>query len=68
MIQVLKTLLKNLFINFCFLLIIINLMLASNILTTSVMGLKCICNPQECDVIRSQDCPGKGIIVWDPCK
>ncbi|XP_055383539.1 cysteine-rich motor neuron 1 protein [Condylostylus longicornis] len=33
-----------------------------------VSGLKCYCNPQECDVIRSQDCPGKGIVLWDPCK
>lgn len=33
-----------------------------------VNGLKCFCNPQECDIIRSQDCPGKGLILWDPCK
>lgn len=31
-------------------------------------AIKCVCNPQECDVIRSEDCPGKGYIVWDPCK
>lgn len=33
-----------------------------------VNGLKCYCNPKECDVIRSLDCPGKGLIVLDPCK
>ncbi|XP_075160973.1 crimpy [Haematobia irritans] len=32
-----------------------------------VNGLKCYCNPKECDVIRSLDCPGKGLIVLDPC-
>lgn len=31
-------------------------------------ALKCICNRQECDVIRGEDCPGKGITLWDPCK
>lgn len=31
-------------------------------------ALKCICNQQECDVIRAEDCPGKGITLWDPCK
>lgn len=31
-------------------------------------GLKCVCNPLECDVIRADDCPGKGYTVWDPCK
>ncbi|XP_037939098.1 cysteine-rich motor neuron 1 protein [Teleopsis dalmanni] len=33
-----------------------------------VNGLKCYCNPKECDVIRSLDCPGKGLMIWDPCK
>lgn len=33
-----------------------------------VLALKCICNPDDCEVIRSLDCPGKGIILWDPCK
>lgn len=33
-----------------------------------VLGLKCVCDRSECDVIRQQDCPGKGFIVWDPCK
>ncbi|KAH8379822.1 hypothetical protein KR009_007425 [Drosophila setifemur] len=32
-----------------------------------VNGLKCYCNPKECDVIRSLDCPGKGLMLWDPC-
>lgn len=31
-------------------------------------ALKCVCNPLDCDVIRSKDCPGKGLIVWDPCR
>ncbi|CAD7081173.1 unnamed protein product [Hermetia illucens] len=35
---------------------------------STVNALRCYCNPQECDVIRSQDCPGKGFTVWDPCK
>lgn len=41
------------------------------ILTTNVsivLGIKCVCNSQECDVIRPQDCPGKGVLVLDPCK
>lgn len=33
-----------------------------------ISALKCVCNPQDCDVIRSEDCPGKGVILWDPCK
>lgn len=31
-------------------------------------GLKCVCNPDDCDLIRQNDCPGKGLTVWDPCK
>lgn len=38
------------------------------VLNVKSFGLKCVCNPQECDIIRSEDCPGKGYIVWDPCK
>lgn len=60
--------LKNFPINLIFNVIIINLILNTNLLIGSVMGLKCICNKSECDVIRSIDCPGKGYIVWDPCK
>lgn len=33
-----------------------------------VSGLKCYCNPKECDSITSEDCPGKGYVLWDPCK
>lgn len=33
-----------------------------------VNGLKCYCNPKECDVIRALDCPGKGLMLWDPCQ
>ncbi|XP_055619085.1 cysteine-rich motor neuron 1 protein-like isoform X3 [Toxorhynchites rutilus septentrionalis] len=38
------------------------------ILNVKIFGLKCVCNPSECDIIRSEDCPGKGLIVWDPCR
>ncbi len=31
-------------------------------------ALKCVCNQQECDVIRAEDCPGMGMVVMDPCK
>lgn len=31
-------------------------------------ALKCFCDPNECDVIRPEDCPGKGLIIKDPCK
>lgn len=34
----------------------------------SLPGIKCICNPDECDIIRANDCPGKGYLVWDSCK
>lgn len=37
-------------------------------MTTGVVTLKCICNRDDCDIIRPLDCPGKGIILWDPCK
>ena len=33
-----------------------------------INGLKCVCNPEECDIIKPQECPGRGYIVWDPCK
>lgn len=33
-----------------------------------ILGLKCVCNPSECETIRSEDCPGRGLIVWDPCR
>ena len=38
------------------------------VLNVKTFGLKCVCNPEECDIIRPEDCPGKGYIVWDPCK
>ncbi|EDW79063.2 uncharacterized protein Dwil_GK10539, partial [Drosophila willistoni] len=41
---------------------------SSNSNSNVVNGLKCYCNPKECDVIRSLDCPGKGLMLWDPCK
>lgn len=31
-------------------------------------GLKCVCNPEDCDLIRQSDCPGKGSTIWDACK
>lgn len=31
-------------------------------------ALKCVCNPDDCEVVRSSDCPGRGITLWDPCK
>lgn len=31
-------------------------------------SLKCYCDPKECDFIRSEDCPGQGLIIKDPCK
>ncbi|XP_043648092.1 cysteine-rich motor neuron 1 protein [Drosophila teissieri] len=49
----------------CYLLLV---MAASGGSNHVVNGLKCYCNPKECDVIRSPDCPGKGLMLWDPCK
>ncbi|XP_053677025.1 cysteine-rich motor neuron 1 protein [Anopheles nili] len=51
-------------INFSIKLLIYCLM----VLNVKTFGLKCVCNPDECDVIRPEDCPGMGYIVWDPCK
>lgn len=31
-------------------------------------ALKCVCNPDDCEAVSSDDCPGKGIVTWDPCK
>lgn len=28
----------------------------------------CICDRRECEFISEIDCPGLGIVVWDPCK
>ncbi|EDS31046.1 conserved hypothetical protein [Culex quinquefasciatus] len=38
------------------------------LLNSEILGLKCVCNPNECETIRSEDCPGRGMIVWDPCR
>uniref|UniRef100_A0A336M5C8 CSON004307 protein n=1 Tax=Culicoides sonorensis TaxID=179676 RepID=A0A336M5C8_CULSO len=51
--------------SFVFYLYFIFVMILGNKFT---LAIKCVCNLQECDVIRSEDCPGKGYIVWDPCK
>lgn len=50
----------------CKLLMISLLLLLGNI--NMLNGLKCVCNQSECDVIKQDDCPGKGYMVWDPCK
>lgn len=36
--------------------------------SAEVEALKCYCDSKECDFIRPSDCPGKGIIIKDPCK
>lgn len=28
----------------------------------------CVCDRRECEYISEIDCPGLGIVVWDPCK
>lgn len=42
------------------------------VMLTSVVdrtwALKCVCNPRECDIVKTTECPGKGLIIWDPCK
>lgn len=42
------------------------LLILTNI--NELSGLKCVCNPDDCDLIRQSDCPGRGTTVWDPCK
>lgn len=37
-------------------------------LLPEITGLKCYCDPKECDVVRPFDCPGRGIIIKDPCR
>lgn len=49
----------------CYYLLLIMAAAGSN---NVVNGLKCYCNPKECDVIRALDCPGKGLMLWDPCQ
>ncbi|KAM8707823.1 hypothetical protein ACLKA7_014881 [Drosophila subpalustris] len=48
----------------CYLLLIMAAAGSNNV----VNGLKCYCNPKECDIIRAHDCPGKGLMLWDPCQ
>lgn len=50
----------------CYLLLL--LIMAAAASNNVVNGLKCYCNPKECDVIRALDCPGKGLMLWDPCQ
>lgn len=28
----------------------------------------CVCDTSDCDEVQSADCPGLGIVVWDPCR
>lgn len=28
----------------------------------------CVCDKRECETINEVDCPGLGIVVWDPCR
>lgn len=44
------------------------LLLLSLFLVPEISALKCYCDPKECDFIGPADCPGKGIIIKDPCK
>lgn len=37
-------------------------------LVPNISALKCYCDPKECDFIGPADCPGRGIIIKDPCK
>lgn len=62
----LSSLRKNsrVFPQLCALLLVLQLF----VLIPEVRGLKCFCDPRECDFIRPADCPGKGIIIKDPCK
>lgn len=31
-------------------------------------ALKCVCNVNDCDIIKADQCPGRGVLVWDPCR
>ncbi|KAG5668961.1 hypothetical protein PVAND_016867 [Polypedilum vanderplanki] len=31
-------------------------------------ALKCVCNVNDCDLIKAEDCPGRGLLIWDPCR
>lgn len=28
----------------------------------------CVCDKRECEIVSEDDCPGLGVVVWDPCK
>lgn len=28
----------------------------------------CVCDRRECEIVNEVDCPGLGVVVWDPCK
>ncbi|CAH1119793.1 unnamed protein product [Phaedon cochleariae] len=28
----------------------------------------CVCDRRECEIVNEVDCPGLGIVVWDPCE
>ncbi|KAK4873217.1 hypothetical protein RN001_015246 [Aquatica leii] len=28
----------------------------------------CVCDRRECEIVDGLDCPGLGVVVWDPCK
>lgn len=28
----------------------------------------CVCDKRECEMVSEDDCPGLGVVVWDPCK
>lgn len=53
-------------VNLCKIVTINMLLVLTNV--NMLNGLKCVCNPNDCDLIRQSDCPGKGLTVWDPCK
>ncbi|XP_070507896.1 cysteine-rich motor neuron 1 protein [Chironomus tepperi] len=31
-------------------------------------ALKCVCNVNDCDIIKADQCPGRGVLIWDPCR
>lgn len=28
----------------------------------------CVCDTRECEFVDIEECPGLGVVVWDPCK
>lgn len=53
-------------VDFCQLITFNVLLILCNV--NMLSGLKCVCDPKDCDLIRQSDCPGKGLTVWDACK